>query len=150
LDEVQTIIAPTARNRIDANVVGQPLALRLPIAPPATAATVGTTSDREVRVFSKGWGTRSRSRLVFDLPPDFNRLRGWVGIDNSTQGRGNCLAVVLVDDIQVFSQSLRGDNVAVPLDIAIQGGRRLELRVETGEELDLADWVNWADLRLLK
>lgn len=154
LDEVQTVIAPAAKNRVDTNVVGQPLTLRLPVAPAPTATTTSSTAataaEREVRVFSKGWGTRSRSRLVFDLPPDFQRLSGWVGIDHSTQGRGNCQAIVLVDDIQVFSQTLRGDATAFPLDIAVQGGRRLELRVETGEELDLADWVNWADLRLLK
>jgi hypothetical protein len=77
-------------------------------------------------------------------------LNGWVGIDTSTQGRGNCQAIVLLDDIQIFSQTITGDAAAVPLDVAVQGGRRLELRVETGEELDLADWVNWADLRLLK
>lgn len=144
LDEVQTIVAPSAKNRVDTNVTGLPMALRLPPSPNATPA------DRDVRTFSKGWGTRSRSRLVFDLPPGFNRLNGWVGIDTGTQGRGNCQAIVLLDDIQVFSQTITGDATAVPLDVPVQGGRRLELRVETGEELDLADWVNWADLRLLK
>jgi len=144
LDEVQTIVAPSAKNRVDTNVAGLPMALRLPPSPNANSG------DRDVRTFSKGWGTRSRSRLAFDLPPDFNRLNGWVGIDTSTQGRGNCQAIVLLDDIQIFSQTITGDAAAVPLDVAVQGGRRLELRVETGEELDLADWVNWADLRLLK
>lgn len=144
LDEVQTVVAPSAKNRVDTNVAGLPMALRLPASPNATPA------NRDVRTFSKGWGTRSRSRLVFDLPPDFNRLTGWVGIDTSTQGRGNCQAIVFLDDIQVFSQTILGNATAVPLDVAVLGGRRLELRVETGEELDLADWVNWADLRLLK
>jgi hypothetical protein len=144
VDEVQTIIAPAAEQRRNANVFGQPLALRLP------APARKDNSVAELQTFLRGWGTRSRGRLVFELPSGFERLRGWVGIDPSANGQGVCQAVVLVDGIQLFSHELSGRQPGVALDIPVTGGRRLELLVEPGPQLDLSDWVNWADIRLQK
>ena len=144
VDEVQTMVAPPAVQRRDANVFGQTMTLRLPAAVGAKLATGGVQS------FLKGWGTRSRGRLVFDLPPGFERLQGWVGLDTTTNSQGICQATVLLDGIQVFSQELDGRQSAVVLDVSVAGGRRLELLVEPGPQLDLSDWVNWADVRLLK
>ncbi|MDP1560415.1 MAG: NPCBM/NEW2 domain-containing protein [Pirellulaceae bacterium] len=144
VDEVQTIIAPPAAQRRDANVFGQPITLQLP------ASDGASDSAAYVQTFAKGWGTRSRGRLVFELPAGFDRLRGWVGIDSSANGQGICQATILVDGIQVFSQEVQGRQLAVALDVPIGGGRQLELLVEPGPQLDLSDWVNWADVRLLK
>ncbi len=144
VDEVQTIIAPPAIQRRDANVFGQPLTLRLP------ASSGSNDTAANVQTFAKGWGTRSRGQLVFEIPPGFQRLRGWVGIDLTANGQGVCQATVLVDGIQVFSQELHGREPAVALDVSVASGRRLELLVEPGPQLDLSDWVNWADVRLLK
>lgn len=144
VDEVQTIIAPPAVQRRDANIFGQPITLQLP------AADGTSNSSANVRTFTKGWGTRSRGRLVFELPAGFDRLQGWVGIDSSANGQGVCQATILVDGIQVFSQEIQGRQPAVALDVPMGNGRQIELLVEPGPQLDLSDWVNWADIRLLK
>jgi hypothetical protein len=142
IDEVQTVIAPPASNRRDTSVMGSPLVLVVPSeAGPASGVP---------RVFAKGWGVRSRSRLVFEIPAGYNQLRGWVGIDTATAGQGSCEAFVFVDGIQVGSWPLDGRQVAREVLIPFNGGRRLELLVEPGPQLDLSDWVNWADLRLIK
>lgn len=144
VDEVQTMIAPPAIQRRDANIFGQPITLRVP------ASGGSNDSATNFQTFAKGWGTRSRGQLVFEIPPGFQRLRGWVGIDLIANGQGVCQATVLVDGIQVFSQEIHGREAAVALDVSVASGRRLELLVEPGPQLDLSDWVNWADVRLLK
>jgi hypothetical protein len=58
--------------------------------------------------------------------------------------------VVLIDGIQVGSWSLEGSGTAQEISLPVNGGRRLELLVEPGPQLDLSDWVNWADLQLIK
>lgn len=154
VDEVRTIIAPPANQRRNANIFGQPLSLRLPTADTGnemdTSQPNTAGQGSALRTFTRGWGTRSRGRLVFELPEGFERLRGWVGIDAESKGQGLCQAVVLLDGIQVFSQELSGQQQAIELNVPIAGGRRLELLVEPGAQLDLSDWVNWADVRLQK
>lgn len=154
VDEVTTIIAPPANQRRNTNIFGQPISLRFPAANHGNERSSSQSKDNAAsmtnRTFTRGWGTRSRGRLVFDLPEGYARFRGWVGIDSSANGQGICVAVVLVDGIQVFSQELTGKQSAVELDVPIDGGRRMELLVEPGAQLDLSDWVNWADVRLQK
>jgi hypothetical protein len=144
VDEVQTMIAPPAVQQRDKNIFSQPLALRMP------DSAGSSQSGGITQTFTKGWGTRSRGRLVFELPPGFERLQGWVGIDPSANGQGICQATLLVDGIQVFSQEIQGRQPAVAFDVPIADGRQLELLVEPGPQLDLSDWVNWAEIRLLK
>jgi hypothetical protein len=122
--------------------MGSPLTLLMP-----KEAAIGGGGPR---VFAKGWGVRARSRLVFEIPAGFRELRGWVGIDTATNGQGTCQAVVLIDGIQVGSWSLEGSGTAQEISLPVNGGRRLELLVEPGPQLDLSDWVNWADLQLIK
>lgn len=154
VDEVRTIIAPPASQRRNANIFGQPLSLRIPTVDGGNeldnSQPNATGQGFTVRTFTRGWGTRSRGRLVFELPEGFERLRGWVGIDSSSNGQGLCQAVVLLDGIQVFSQELSGRQPAFELNVPVAGGKRLELLVEPGAQLDLSDWVNWADARLQK
>lgn len=138
-NEVQTQLSPVRSTAFDTNVLGQPLAVTLVL-----------DDQPQIRRFAKGIGTQSRSRLTFDLPAGCQQLSGWVGIDPAAAPHGDCVCSILVDGIQVFSQRIRGQDPAVKIDIKLEDARKLDLLVEPGEMLDLSDWVNWADLRLLK
>lgn len=140
LDQLETILAPKQVNQRDKNVVGS--TLRLPIASP--------TNEVAVRSFEKGLGTHSRSRLIYNLPTEYTKLNGYVGIDEATGGNGDCRCSILLDGIQVFSADVKGGQPAFPFSLDLQSATRLELLVEPGPMLDLSDWVNWADIRLLK
>lgn len=144
-NELQTLLAPPQDTRWDASVTGAPLRLLIP----AGDVSPGD-GEPVVRQFSKGIGTHARSRLVYAVPPGCSKLMGWVGIDHGTNGQGRCRCSILLDGISVFTADLVGGEAAVPIDIALDGAVGFELLVEPGEQLDLADWVNWADLRLLK
>ncbi len=107
--------------------------------------------DRNVaRKFRNGIGMQSTSRIAFSNKGDFDRLRGWVGIDTETAGRGDCIVVVRGDGIQLWSERLRGGQPAVPVDVDISGMQVVELAVQAGEQFDLADHVSWADIRMIR
>ena len=55
-----------------------------------------------------------------------------------------------VDDREALRRRMRGKDAALPVDIEIRDGRKLTLRAEPGENLDIGDHVNWYDARLLQ
>jgi hypothetical protein len=104
----------------------------------------------EPTIFRRGIGVRSYSRLVYENQNAYQRLVGWAGIDTETNGRGTCRMLIRGDGILLWEATVTGDGQAVAIDIDINGMNTLELIVEPGEELDLADHANWASLRVLK
>lgn len=139
--EVQTSLAPQRPIAIDTNVVNGPLTLKM---------TAPDSDDLVRTTFDKGIGTQARSRISYSIPDGCQRLTGWVGIDTATGEHGSCTCSILVDGIQVFSEAVSGTAPAVRIDVTLDQARELELLVEPGPMLDLSDWVDWADLRLLK
>jgi len=96
-----------------------------------------------------GLGTHAPSELVFDLPAGGQRFLAVVGLDEEFGRHGDCVVVVQVDDREALRRRLRGTDVPAPVDIDVRNGRRLTLRAEPGENLDLGDHVNWYGARLL-
>ena len=121
----------------DVSVEGNPLTLGL------------SGSGRTVR-FDKGLGTSAYTRLVYDNSDEFTRFRAMVGIDVETGGRGDCVASVVGDGIQLWSGRVRADENPVPVSVDISGLQRIELIVEPGEQFDLADHLNWCDARFTR
>ena len=154
--EVQAMVGPALPSQRDLAVTGSPLTLRIPadsIGPGKDGGVAlggGREAVGDVKTFRRGCGMRARSRLEFEVPAGYAQLLGWVGVDQSTRGRGICDVRVLADGITVFSGQVAGNTSALPINLDLNGARRLELLVEPGPQLDLSDWVDWADSRLLK
>ena len=117
--------------RRDRSVVGGPLSLR-------------------GRVYDKGLGVHSRCRLVYELGRRFDTFAATIGLDDSTDGRGDCVFVVETDGAERFRRRIRGADAPHAVRLSVAGARRLALTVEWGEDLDLADRADWCDARLLK
>ena len=103
------------------------------------------------RLYPKGIGMHSASRLTFDLEPDQTRFDAEIAIDDTSQRRGSVVFRVFVDNEQKFvSPTIRGGEEPVPISVDVRGGKRLSLLVDFadhGDELDRADWL---DARLVK
>jgi len=132
-----TVQRPWQRNR---SVLGNPMRLMVAV---DSADPVATT-------FNSGIGTQSWSRIVFSNDKEHNRFKATVGVDMETRGRGDCVMSVKGDGIQLWRGRVQGGKPAVDIDVDIKGIQRVELIVEPGEQLDLADHANWAKARFLK
>lgn len=91
----------------------------------------------------RGFTVHSRSRLVFDIPPGFDRFRTLYSLDRAMT-HGNVDIRVLLDDKVVHEKKgLTAADVPEPVEIPLNGAKRLTLEVDYGEGLDVQDVVHW-------
>jgi hypothetical protein len=103
-----------------------------------------------IRQYEKGLAIHSRSVLVFRLQEGYRKLTADVGIDSRLHGRGNVVLVIRGDDKELLRRSIAGKDPPLPLDLNIEGVRRLEILVDFGETLDVADHLNLCNARIIK
>lgn len=127
----RNIVAPARSFQVNRSIQGNPLRL-------------GKES------FAEGLGVASYSALTFELDGKFDRFAAVIGIDQETQGLGNCQFRVLGDGRELFAKSKRGNESGEAIELSVRGVKSLTLVVEPGEELDLADHADWCDARILK
>ncbi len=104
----------------------------------------------EIQQYDRGLAIHSRSELVYRLAEPFRTLTAVVGIDSRLQGRGNLVLVIFGDDRELFRRSIAGTDPPFPLDLNIEGVRRLRILVDFGETLDVADHLNLCNARIIK
>jgi hypothetical protein len=136
-----TVSRQWQRNR---SVEGNPIRLLSKVENSTSAETT------QIATFDNGIGVSSWSRIVFENTNDFSRFQATVGIDAETEGRGDCEMRVEGDGITLWSQRIRGGEVAIDVDVDISGISQIALIVDPGEQFDLADHADWARARFLK
>jgi hypothetical protein len=100
----------------------------------------------------KGLGTRSASRVAYDLDGHYRLFSATVAIDDYARGKGNARFAVDVDGARVWTSALvTGNSRPVPVEpIDVSGKRRLTLVVEYGELADVDDWADWCDAIVIR
>jgi sRNA-binding regulator protein Hfq len=99
------------------------------------------------RQYAKGLGTRSQSRITYELGGRYRLLQATAGIDDYADGKGSVRFGVEVDGVRVWTSSLV-TGASKPLQVGpidVSGKRRLALIVEYGELADVDDWADWCD-----
>jgi len=127
----EPILAPNRPWQADRTVAGQTLTLRK-------------------QTFDKGLGVASYSKLTYELPGQYETFAATIGIDDETAGAGDAVFVVLGDGRELFRLRATGKDAPHQLRLDVTGVRRLELIVEPGEQLDLADHADWGDACLIR
>jgi len=109
--------------------------------------TLQTASLRE----AKGLGMQAGTRLLFDVADlDAGQFAAELLLDPVTGKTGDCVYVVRGDGRELLRQRVRGGEPAAAVRVEIGGVARLEVGVESGENLDLGDHANWCDARLIR
>ena len=67
-----------------------------------------------------------------------------------TSGNGDCEMVVEGDGIRLWSKRVRASDDPEPIVINIEGIQEVALIVLPGENFDLGDHADWADIRFTK
>jgi hypothetical protein len=102
--------------------------------------------------FPKGLGTRSYSRIEYELGGRFSRFQATAALDDLAEGKGSVRFFVERDGARVFDSGLvtgTSRPLAVgPLDI--KGAQRLALIVDYGELADINDWADWCDAVVIR
>lgn len=100
--------------------------------------------------YTKGLGVHAYSDLSYTVPPNCQRFRSVIGVDDEVGNRGSVRFIALLNGNQVYSSALlTGSSNAVSVDIAVSGGSRLTLRVNTGGNGSAYDHADWANARFI-
>lgn len=112
---------------------------------------LGTQLRAGGRLWAKGVGMHSTSRLTFALDKPYRRFDALLAIDDHTAGRGSVTCRVFVDGEQRFaSETIRGGAKPVPVSVDLSGGKLLSLIVDYGDGGDTLDRVDWLDARVVE
>lgn len=102
------------------------------------------------KAYAKGLAVHSRTELVYRLPPGFATFRALAGVDDRVRPGGDVRLVVRGDDKPLFDASITGKDDPLPLELDIRGVKRLAILVDFGGDLDVADYLNLCEPRILK
>jgi len=102
------------------------------------------------RQFEKGLGMHARTELTFALDKQWDLLAATIGLDPEAGARGDCVFAVLADGEPLFTRRVRGSDPPQEIELPLTGRQQVTLRVEAGEGLDLADYANWGDARVVR
>lgn len=103
------------------------------------------------KLYLKGLGMHSPSRITYELDEPFKRFDAEVAVDAEAGHRGSVIFRVFADDgsgawqERAKSEIVRGGEPPMPLSADLSGAKRISLLVDfadRGDERDHADWLN--------
>ncbi|HEY3393217.1 MAG TPA: NPCBM/NEW2 domain-containing protein [Lacipirellulaceae bacterium] len=127
--------------RLDQSAFGGPLELHI---------NGSSASGSDVKSFSKGLAIRSRTELVYRLPPGFKQFVAIAGIEPVTRATGDVQLLIHGDDRSLLTADVDGGQAPREIKLDIAGVKRLKIIVDFGQNLDTGDWLNLCEARLIK
>ena len=116
---------------------------------PGAGAVGGGAIKLGNKIYAKGLGTHTPSRLVYDIPDGYSYFEATVGVDAGTDGNGSVVASVELDGENRFTSGvITGVSDPVPIRIPLQGATTITLRAEPTEDGKRFDHIDWAEARL--
>jgi hypothetical protein len=103
------------------------------------------------RLYAKGIGMHSASRLTFPVGGTYRRFDAELAVDDETAGGGSVVFRVFADATEKYrSPVIRGGDPPAPISVDISGAQRLSLVVDHAERGDQQDRADWLNARLVK
>jgi hypothetical protein len=102
------------------------------------------------QTYDKGLGFAAGTEVTFENDGPYDLFLAEIGIDIDARGRGDCEFVILSGDEELLRERVRGGEPARLIKVNISGVDKVTLRVEAGEDLDIADHADWADACFLQ
>ena len=100
------------------------------------------------KTYAKGLALHARTEVGFRLPGKFRRFKALVGIDDSVRAAGDLQLEIRGDNKMLWEGRITGTEAARPLDLDIAGVKRIEILVDFGADLDIADVVDLCEARV--
>jgi hypothetical protein len=107
------------------------------------------------KLYLKGLGMHSASRLTYDLDRPASRFEAALAIDDRAGGRGSVVFRVFVDtgeghwEPKFTSPTVRGGDAPLSIAVDVARAKRISLLVEFADRGDQLDYADWLDARLV-
>jgi hypothetical protein len=101
-------------------------------------------------VYAKGMSMPSRTTLSFKIAGKGQRFKALAGIDESVGAAGAVRLQITGDGKKLYDGKITGRDKPVDLDVDVAGVRRLNILVDFGEGLDVGNYLDLCDARIVK
>lgn len=102
------------------------------------------------RIFERGLGLRSFTRLDYTLNGRYETFVAETGIDDLVRPQGVAALQVLGDGRELYDTTVCGSRPPMTIRVDVRGVRELSLIVDYGDGIDVSDYVVCGGARLLK
>ncbi|HVX12681.1 MAG TPA: NPCBM/NEW2 domain-containing protein [Pirellulales bacterium] len=124
--------------------------LDLPYAYQLDANVDGTRLRAGGRLFTKGIGMHSTSRLTWQLESAYRRFEADLAIDDQTRGQGSVVFRLFSGSREIYkSPIVRGGDAPLPISVELDDTRQLSLVVDYADRADTLDHADWCNARLI-
>lgn len=151
---VQRLSIRSARLAYLSELEAEKAGIRPILAPPRPWLRDRTVSGLPLKIgdtlYDRGLGFAAGTFVTFANDGPYDLFLAEIGIDADARGRGDCEFVVLAGERELFRKRVRGGTPAELIKVDITGFTSVTLRVDAGEDLDLADHADWADACFLQ
>jgi len=102
------------------------------------------------KTYPKGVAIPARSTLVYKVAGKGKRFKALAGIDDSVREAGAVRLVISGDGKTLYDGKIAGREPPVDLDLDVSGVKRLNILVDFGEKLDVGNYLDLCDARIVK
>jgi hypothetical protein len=108
------------------------------------------------KTYQRGLWIHSKTYLRYRLSGEYRRFKAVIGIDHEVAAKGGdvhvVISVIKIGDQKkiLLETDVRGSDKPRELDLDVSGARELEILVDFGKNLDIADHLDLGDARVLK
>jgi hypothetical protein len=100
--------------------------------------------------YPKGLAIPGRTSISYKITGKGKRLKAVAGIDDSVREAGSARLVIKGDSKTLYDGKVVGRDEPVDLDLDVSGVKRLNILVDFGEGLDVGNYVDLGDARIVK
>ena len=101
-------------------------------------------------MYPKGLAIPSRTSLTYKITGKGKRLKAVAGIDDGVREAGGVHLVISGDGKTLYDGKIVGRQDPVDLDLDVSAVKRLNILVDFGEGLDVGNYLDLCDARIVK
>lgn len=102
------------------------------------------------KTYGRGLWIHSKTFLRYRIAGDYNRFKALMGIDDDVRPKGNVHVVISADGKVLHESDVKGSDAPVALDLDVSGVRDLDILVDFGTDIDIADHLDLIEARVVK
>jgi hypothetical protein len=102
------------------------------------------------KTYAKGLALSSRTEMVFKIAGKGKQFRATAGIDDGVRDLGHVQLNISGDGRTLYSGKLNGRTTPVDLDLDVAGVKRLKIVVDFDGGMDVGDYLDLCDARIVK
>ncbi|MDE0939801.1 MAG: NPCBM/NEW2 domain-containing protein, partial [Pirellulales bacterium] len=109
-----------------------------------------STTPPSIESYTHGLSLQSKSRLIYDLPPESRRFEARAGIDAGSVQIGDVHFEIRGDGRSLYAEDISGRTGPRDVSVVVAGVKKLELIVDYGKNQDTGDRLNLCNARIIK